>query len=550
VTDVEARAARPDDPSASQLVRASAAVAVGTLTSRITGLLRVAVLAYAIGGYTLADKYNLANSTPNIVYELLLGGVLSATLVPLFVEHVQHRDDRATEAIFTVTLTLLVALSALAVVFAPQIARLYTFRSGNGDIRVQREVTTFLIRLFMPQIAFYGFTALATAALNARRRFVAAAFAPTLNNVVVMFVLLLFTRVATGSKTSWTTVGYIHRHTGLLWLLGLGTTAGIVAMAVALVPAMIAARVPVRPVFAWRHEAVKKMVRLSGWTIGYVIANQVALLLVLVLASGHVRQASVYTYAYMFFQLPHGLLAVSLMTTITPELARAANAGDRIDMRMQFDQGLRYLIVAVLPAAVVFVVLAQPIAGVLHLGNFSTVDAHLTGDTLQMFSVGLLAFSMYLYALRGFYALQDTRTPFLVNCGENACNIVLALALYPHFGVQGLAFAFSAAYAIAAVAALVLLRRRIGHGSIRAQRQTRGVATKSTGASILLALIAWPIAGAIGSNSAVHAAIAAVLAAAAGGAVYLGALYLFGVTEIATILRLLTRRGPKPRPSV
>ncbi|MCU1429716.1 MAG: murein biosynthesis integral rane protein MurJ [Actinomycetia bacterium] len=550
MTDVDAPPSPAEDAaSAQQLVRSSALVALGTLTSRVTGLLRVVVLAYAIGGVAFAAKYNLANTTPNIVYELLLGGVLSATLVPLFVEHARRKDDRATDAIFTVTMTLLVVVSGLAVVFAPQIARLYTFRSSSGDLRVQRDVTTTLIRLFMPQIAFYGFTALATAALNARRRFVAAAFAPTLNNVVVMGVLLLFARVATGSDKSWTTVEYFHRHTGLLFLLGLGTTAGIVAMALVLVPPMIRAGVPFAPRFEWRHPAVRRMVRLSGWTVGYVIANQVAVSLVLVLASARSRDPNAYLYAYMFFQLPHGLLAVSLMTTVTPELARAASAGDDADLRAQFGQGLRYLIVVVLPAAAAFVVLAQPIAGVLVRGNFSAIDARLTGDTLQMFALGLLPFSVYLYALRGFYSLQDTRTPFVVNCFENVLNIAFALALYPHFGVQGLALAFSGAYAISAIGALALFHRRVGRESRVKRLQTRAISVRSAIASGVLAIVAAPIAGAIGAENAIHAATAATAAATAGGLAYLAALRILGVSEIATILGLLRprRRTSGPR---
>jgi putative peptidoglycan lipid II flippase len=278
--------AADDTRSPDQLVRASAGVAVGTLLSRVTGLARVGVLAYAIGRASLADTYNLANSTPNIVYELLLGGVLSATLVPLFVEHVQRRDERATAAVFTVTMTVLVALSALAIVFAPLIARLYTFRVDSADQAAQREVATLLIRLFLPQMCFYGFTALATAALNARRRYAAAAFAPTLNNVVVIATLLAFTAIASGSPEDWRDVDRIRDHTGLVWLLGLGTTAGIAVTALALVPSLRAAGMRFRPVFDWGHDAVRRMLRLSGWTVGYVVANQCALLFVIVLAFG------------------------------------------------------------------------------------------------------------------------------------------------------------------------------------------------------------------------------------------------------------------------
>lgn len=528
-----------DTRTADQMVRSSAAVALGTLMSRITGLLRVTVLAYAIGKGSLADTYNLANSTPNIVYELLLGGVLSATLVPLFVEHLQKDDERATDALITVTMTVLIALTALAVVFAPQIAHLYTFRVDTADRVAQREVATFFIRLFLPQMCFYGFTTLATSALNARRRFAAAAFAPTLNNVVVIAALLLFTKVAAGPQNEWTEVARIHRHTGLMWLLGLGTTAGIAAMAIALLPSLHGAGVRLRLAFDWGHAAVKRLVRLSGWTIGYVIANQAALLFVIVLASGRHGAVSAYQYAFIFFQLPHGLFAVSLMTTVTPELARAANRRDFVGMRTQFTTGLRYLVLVVLPASVGYVVLAQPVVGILARGAFSGRDAAVTADTLQALATGLLAFSVYLYTLSGFYAQQDTRTPFLINCFENAVNIVLALLLFPHLGVQGLALAYAGAYGCAAVVALVVLSRRIGRavdpGTVR-------VTGRAALATVALAAVAAPVAGLIGSDNALHAAAAAVLATVAGGTVYLVALRVLGVGEIGTILGILRRR--------
>src|SRR2546428_3486149 len=173
-----------------RLVRSSAAVAAGTLLSRVTGLLRVAVLAYAIGRASLADSYNLANSTPNIVYELILGGVLSATLVPLFVDSLERRDDLAASALFTVALAVLTVLTAVAMLFAPLIARLYALDTSGAERTAQVHVMTIFTLWFLPQMLFYGFTALASALLNAHRRFVAAAFAPVVNNLVVIGILV------------------------------------------------------------------------------------------------------------------------------------------------------------------------------------------------------------------------------------------------------------------------------------------------------------------------------------------------------------------------
>jgi putative peptidoglycan lipid II flippase len=233
-----------------RLVRSSAAVAMGTLLSRVTGLLRVAVLAYAVGRASLADTYNLANSTPNIVYELLLGGVLSATLVPLFVDHLERGDARATSAVFRVALTAIAVLTAIAMTFAPLIARLYALDTTGAERTAQLHVMTVFTLWFLPQMVFYALTALASALLNARRRFVAAAYAPVLNNVIVIGVLAAFAHLTAGSRADWIGVSRISGDSGKLALLGAGTTAGIAAMALVLLPAMRHARTHLRAALA------------------------------------------------------------------------------------------------------------------------------------------------------------------------------------------------------------------------------------------------------------------------------------------------------------
>src|SRR4051794_38698626 len=154
------------------LVRSSAVVATGTALSRVTGLIRVQAMAYAIGTTLLADTYNVANNTPNIVFELILGGVLTATLVPLFVDADERHDEDATSAIFGTAMTLLILFTAVAVLASPLIALLFSFRAHGADRANAQRVATDLIRLFIPQMVFYGLTALLSAMLNARRRFV------------------------------------------------------------------------------------------------------------------------------------------------------------------------------------------------------------------------------------------------------------------------------------------------------------------------------------------------------------------------------------------
>jgi putative peptidoglycan lipid II flippase len=466
-----------------QLARSGVAVATGTALSRATGFLRVAALA-AIGFGRLSDVYNVANSTPNIVYELLLGGILTASLVPLFIDYHERGDDRSTDAVNTFAIVALLTISVLGVIFAPLIAGIYSSRLTGSDVAAQQQLMIDLLRMFMPQIFFYGVTALFTAMLNARRKFAAAAFAPALNNLVVIAVLLTLPRLQAGRET----VGSVLANRNEEWLLGIGTTLGVVAMTLILLPALRSAGVRLRWVWEWRHPAVRQIVRMSGWTVGYVIANQLAFWVVLVLSYGGAGDTSAYIAAFTFFQLPHGIFTVSIMTVVGPELARASNAGDLAAFRRRFASGLRIIALVVIPAGALMIVLAGPIVrGALQYGHFSESSVLTTSSTLAFFGVGLFAFSAYLYTIRAMYSRLDTRTPFLLNVLENILNIALAVALYPSLGVKGLALSWSISYSIAAIVAWGILDRRLG-----------GLEGKRT-ATVLLRIV---ISSAVGAGAA------------------------------------------------
>jgi putative peptidoglycan lipid II flippase len=328
----------------------------------------------------------------------------------------------------------------------------------------------------------------------------------------------------------------------LLLLLGIGTTAGIVVMACSLVPALWRSGLRVRPVFEWRDPAVRTIVRLSGWTVGYVVANQVAQLFVLLLAkSGGAGDVSAYSYAFIFNQVPHGLLAVSIMTTITPELARRVTANDTAGLRREFEMGMRYIIVLMIPATVFFAVAAQPVLGMIVRNEFTAQDAAITADTLQLFALSLVPMSLYLYTMRGFYALKDTKTPFLINLFENGLNVGFAIALFPALGVQGLALAWGIAYLVSAGVAVVALRRRIGKIPSDAVVRSAG---RALVAGAALAAVAAPLAGAIGHGSAGAAALATLFAGLAGGAVYVLVLAALRADELGALLAIARRRRP------
>lgn len=521
------------------LARNTAVMAAGTVLSRLTGFGRVLALAYVLGFERLTDTYNLANTTPNILYELILGGILSATLVPVFVAAREGRDateageegpEDGTNAVVSLAGAVAVAVSVAFALAAPWIIRLYTIGLHGPDADAQREVATALLRLFAPQVALYGLVTLTTALLQARRRFAVPMFAPVLNNLVVIGVILLLPRGLSLAE--------VRGDTGLLALLGLGTTAGVLVQAAA--QAVAAHRAGHRFRFRWspRHPMVRRIVGLSGWTFGFVVANQLALYVVLVLANRQRGGVSAYQAAQMFFVLPHAVIAVSIISALLPDLSARWAQDDTDGYRRSFSEGMRLTAVALVPAAVGYLLLARPIIEVvLAHGALRASDAATTAEVLAAFAAGLPGFSAFLLVTRAFQAMTDTRTVFWLYVLENGVNVALALVLFSAFGVVGLAASYGVAYTLAAVVGAGLLSKRAG-----------GVEGAAIGATLGRVAVAAAVMGAAVAGLDRALADQADLARAGAGVgtgvvVYLAVARALGISEVRrlTSLRRLAR---------
>ncbi len=518
------------------MLRANAVVAVGTLLSRLTGFARFAVLVALIKP-ELADAYNVANNVPTMLYELVLGGVLTATLIPMFTEQADKNDTEGSSAVISTALVATLGLTVLAGLASPLIVRLLTLVSPGDAATVTqlRNVATYFAFWFAPQILFYGITFLATALLNARRHFFAAAWAPVLNNLLVIVSLGFMARAVPGDRS----LALASSSTSLRLWLAVPTTAGIVAMSLSLLPALARAGVHVRFAPNRRHPAVRRVLRLSRWTAGYVVANQISLFVVTALTKPGSGGATAYMLAFLIVQLPIGLLAMSIMTTFTPELARARQQHDRDAFVTTFSTGARALGVLLLPAAAGLAALARPaVSLVLERGAYEAAEAGLTARTLTAFAVGMPFLAGYLYVLRGFYAHDDTRRAFVVNAIENAVNIVVGFVVVRRFGVPGLAWAFTIAYGIAFVVAL----RTLGF-KVRGMRLRPLVLSllRLGLAAVVCGEAAWVVGHAVGADRGGGAIARVVLGAGAGLAAYVGGLWWLRAPELAQ-LRQLARR--------
>jgi putative peptidoglycan lipid II flippase len=454
--------------------RATAIVAVGTFASRLTGFIRVLVIGYVLGVNALSDAFNYANGIPNIIYDLLIGGILSATLIPVFVDHLREDDPqeatRSISAVMTAITVALVGVSALLWLGAPLVIHFYLLLSPKSIGGPERELATRLLRDFAPQVLFLGVIVATTALLNARRRFTAAALSPVVNNLVAI-AALLGTKVAADhilsqrGVSSASLLDQFSRDNRAVLILGLGTTLGYAAQLLAQLPAVHRLGLHLRPVWDPRHPAVRRVAALSSWLIGVVIANQVSLALVMILAGKTEGGGGLtaYQFGYQFFQLPYALIAVSVATAIMPDLAEHYTARRRVAFERQFVTGLRVTMAALLPVALVYMVVAQPfIQLAIHHGAVSQQGAHLVTVTLVCFAAGLPGFSAFFLLMRAFQAMQDTRTMFRIYLFENLMTVVAAPILSPLFGVPGLAVAWVGPYTIASVYAVARLRRRVG----------------------------------------------------------------------------------------
>jgi putative peptidoglycan lipid II flippase len=466
----------PAQDSRSVFVRNTALMSVGTTLSRVTGYLRLVAQVAAVGYSALGNTYTMANTTPNIVYELVLGGILTSVFVPVFVEWLQtHGREEAwlvADRVLTLALVILSTVAVLGAIFAPQIIRLYLIASHAGDKEAQIALGAFFLRWFMPQIVFYGVGAVAIGLLNAERKFTVPMFAPILNNLAVIATFGVYALLVGGGKSSVADITFAEKT-----ILAAGTTLGVAAMTLALWPSLRRLGFRWHLHFGWSHPAVRRLGRLALWVVVYVVANQLAYVAIIVL-TGKFPPAGyqVYVTAFMLFQLPHAIVAVSIFTALLPAMSGRWAAGDRDGLRVFFSRGLRDTVVVIVPAALGYIALAFPIVRLLlQHGRAGPAGAELTARTLQAFAVGLPFFSAFQLLTRTFYAMQDTRTPALVNIAAALVNVGANLVYVTlGWGVPGLALGHATSYLFATIVCLILLRGRLGRVDGRRIARTLG----------------------------------------------------------------------------
>jgi putative peptidoglycan lipid II flippase len=418
-----------------------------------------------------------------MLYILLAGGVFNAVLVPQLVRAMKHDADGGdayTNRIITLAGLFLAGVTALLVIGAPLLMRLYLDPAFFTDaLAEQRESVIDFARLCLPQVFFYGMFVLVGQILNSRDRFGPMMWAPVANNVVSVAVLTLYLVIFGAAQGDELCGGYTS---GQEWLLGLGSTAGIALQLLILLPYLKSAGFTFRPRFDFRGSGLGHTFRLGFWTVAFVVVNQIAYTVVVRLASSGTAEAAVacgaatggsggtgytiYSGAFLLVMVPHSIATVSLATATLPRLSRSAADDDLPAVSRQIASTTRTALALILPFALLLPVIALPLSNIVW-GYAAAAETYRDFATsLSLFAPGLVVFTVHYLMLRGFFALERTRTVFWVQCVIAATNITVAVAVTSQVGPRdtapGLVAAYVSAYTVGAVLSYLLLRRLLG----------------------------------------------------------------------------------------
>ncbi|MFI5630498.1 murein biosynthesis integral membrane protein MurJ [Streptomyces sp. NPDC051664] len=456
---------------ASSLLKSSAVMAAGTLVSRLTGFVRSLVITAALGAALLGDSFTIAYTLPTMIYILTVGGGLNSVFVPQLVRSMKDDEDGGeayANRLLTLVMVALGVIVAIAVFAAPLLIHLMSSTIAN-DPAADNVATTFA-RYCLPTIFFMGVHVVMGQILNARGKFGAMMWTPVLNNIVMIFTFGMFIWVYGTSAESHMGVQTIPPEG--IRLLGIGTLLGLVVQALAMIPYLREAGFRFRPRFDWKGHGLGKTVKLAKWTVLFVFANQAGVLVVTQLATA-AGQASgrngagflAYSNAQLIWGMPQAIITVSVMAALLPRISRAAHDNDPGAVRDDISQGLRNSAVAIVPVAFAFLALGVPMCTLLYSSS-GTEAARSMGFILMAFGLGLIPYSVQYVVLRGFYAYEDTRTPFyntVIVAAVNAAASALCYVVLPaQWAVVGMAASYGLAYAVGVGIAWRRLRNRLG----------------------------------------------------------------------------------------
>ncbi|MEV4761363.1 murein biosynthesis integral membrane protein MurJ [Micromonospora chokoriensis] len=538
-------------PPQEQVAEASAAtnsavMAVGSLVSRGTGFLRNLVIGAALGGALVGDAYTTAQILPGMVYEFLLGGVLTSVLIPVLVRR-RKADVDGGQAYAQRLLTLAVLALGAAAILAVALAWPLTWLYGSSE---STEAYSGLVRhlsyLMLPMIFFSGLSALISAVLNTRGHFAAPMWAPILNNLVVIGTAGLYIAIF-GAKI----VQPEDMTTGRIILIGGGTLVGVAVQATGLLPALRKVGFRWKLRFDFRALGLRELGRLGAWMICYVAVSQVGLIVLfnLLNRAGKENAAGplIYNNVFLLLMTAHGIIAVSIITALMPRMSAAAADGRYADLAADLSRGTRTVTAVLAPIAVCYAVLATPIAFTLfRVGAFTDDNATATSVVLLAAALALVPFAVSQLFTFAFYALPDTRTPALINIPVVALRVGVQIVLFAAFSASfagaGMMIGNAVSYLAAAIGSAWLLRPRVGRIGLGEIMRTGGRVLVAALGAALVGLIVVKLLPGDATPSRLQAIVQLVIGGAVIVGTYLGLAMVLRISEITEVVGMVRRR--------
>lgn len=549
------RADEPD-PAPAENDRASASrrtalatllMATGTIFSRASGMIRSVLLVAALGGLLHADIFTIANTVPNMVYILVAGGIFNAVLVPQLVRAMTHDPDHGEaylNRIVTLAALFLGGVTVLLVIGAPWLMQIFLGGDFHDpDMAAQRQSVVDFARFCLPQVFFYGMFVLVGQVLNARGSFGPMMWAPIANNVISIGVLVVYLLQFGGYTDDLATAPYTRSQ---VLLLGLGSTLGIVAQFLILLPYLRRAGVRYRPRFDFRNTGLGHTLRLGVWTVLFVVVNQIAYVVVNRLASAGAAEdgagMTVYSNTFLVMMVPHAVVTVSLATAILPRLSKYVAEGNLPEVAWTVSSTLRSALVLIIPFACILPVVAADVTGVLW-PNGSDGGSNVFTSALALFAPGLVLFTLHYLMLRGFYALEGTRTVFWIQCAVATTNIVAGVVLTslvdPDHVAAALVVAYGLSYLVGSLVSYALLSRTLGGLHTRTNLS---FLARMAAAGVVGAGCAWLLGQALGTADGL---LPSLWHGALTGTVGLVLMVLFGLVFRVKELQLVVGKGTR-----
>lgn len=437
------------------ILKSSFIMAIATFCSRILGLVREQVMAAFFGASGLTDAFLVAYRIPNLLRDLFAEGAFSSAFVPTFVEANQESHEKSRELLWSLFILLILITGTLSVgiyIFAAELIEVFAPSFVNDPEKF--EITVTLTRILSPFLVFVSLAALFMGVLNSLKVFFVPALAPACYNLVSVLSMLLLTSLL----YSW---GYPG-----IYSLGIGALLGALTQALVQVPLLW--RRGFRPVWPSKlltDKSIKVFKMLGPGLIGFA-ATQINMLIVTILATGTVAGAvSWLSYSFRLFQLPVGILSVSIGNSNLIHFSQAWKSGKREEALEALKTSYFLSFFTIMPAMLILYYFSHQIVNLIfERGRFTAEDTAMTAMALKMYALGLPFYGIYKIWVPVFYALERQRIPVIGSLLSIAVNIVFCLTLTEQWGFKILALGTSLSVLVNSLFLAVIIKKELKLG--------------------------------------------------------------------------------------